>query len=741
MELIGARIATDGQWRFPPLESIPGKYKKCLLLFEDEHFYNHPGFNPFALFRAAKQNIEAAKVVSGGSTITMQLMRLSGKGKPRTYLRKIWEIFQSVLLELVTTKGEILCLYASNAPYGGNVVGLDAASWRYFNRSKENLSWAESALLAVLPNSPSLIHPGKNRQKLKDKRNSLLKKLLEDKYIDSITYQLSVLEPIPEKPEILPQLSPHLLDRINRTNKGQKVQTTIDKSFQKQINRIVKSHIEKLSANEIHNMAVLVAEVETGNIIAYVGNSAIDKDAKHQNYVDVVMSPRSPGSALKPILYALMLEDGLILPNTLIADVPTFIAGYSPKNFNHSYDGAVSAKQALSRSLNIPAVLMLKEYDYHRFAYMLRELGFKSVNKPADHYGLSLILGGAEVTLWEIVSVYAGFSRMLNHYYDYSGKYDNNDLRELNYILSDEYNPVNPDLAAQKTVLSAASVHLAYEALIEVNRPEEEINHELFRSSQKIAWKTGTSFGFKDAWAVGTTRDYIVGVWVGNADGEGRPGIIGIEAAAPVLFEIFSLLPHSDWFDTPYDELHKIAVCHESGHRPGEFCENIDSVYVTSAGLNTEVCPYHKLIHLDTEQNYRVNMECEDVHSMVHKPWFVLPPVMEWYYKNKNPLYKTLPPLRSDCVDNTNNPDIEFIYPIAFAKIFVPTELSGDPGQAVFEIAHRNPETKVYWHLDETYLGETQHIHQLECHPEKGEHLLKVVDENGISREVIFNVE
>ncbi|MFC2107331.1 penicillin-binding protein 1C [Bacteroidota bacterium] len=739
-KLIGARIASDGQWRFPPLENIPEKYKVCLLAFEDEHFYDHPGFNPLAFVRAAKQNYESGKIVSGGSTITMQVMRISGKGKSRTYLRKIKEIFQSVLLELITTKDEILSYYASNAPYGGNVVGLDAASWRYFNRDKENLSWAESALLAVLPNSPSMIHPGKNRKLLKAKRDRLLMKLLENRQIDILSFQLAVLEPIPEKPNALPQISPHLLDRVHRTNKGLKVVSTIDKQLQKQVNRIAASHIEKLSANEIHNMAVLVADIETGNVLAYVGNTAIGENARHQNYVDVVKSPRSPGSVLKPILYALMLEDGLILPNTLIPDVPTFFAGYSPKNFNSSYDGAVPAKQALSRSLNVPAVLMLKDYDYHRFAYMLKSLGMKSVNKPADHYGLSLILGGAEVSLWEIVSVYAGFSRMLNQYYEYSGLYAQNDFRELNYILSDEIHSNNRNLSDQKPLLSAASVYLTYDALLEVNRPLEEINHELFASTQKIAWKTGTSFGFKDAWAVGTSSDYIVGVWVGNADGEGRPGIVGVEAAAPVLFDIFRILPNAEWFDTPFDELNKIAVCSESGHRPGEFCENIDSVYVTDAGLNTEVCPYHQLIHLDPTEKYRVNMECENVHAMVHKSWFVLPAVMEWYYKSKNPLYKSLPSYKPGCNDNTNRADIEFIYPVAFSKIYVPTGLSGIPGKVVFEIAHRNPKTIVYWHLDETYLGESQHIHQMECNPLEGEHLLRVVDEDGVEVEVLFEV-
>lgn len=739
--LLGAMIASDGQWRFPPADSLPEKYKECVLLFEDEHFYSHPGFNPLALARALQQNIKSGEVVSGGSTISMQVMRLAGDGGSRSYFRKLKEIFQSILLELVTSKEDIFCLYASNAPFGGNVVGIDAASWRYFNRDKFEMSWAESALLAVLPNSPSLMHPGRNRDELREKRDRLLLKLLEKEIIDSTTFILAKLEEIPLKPAPLPQLSPHLLSRAYVEHKGEMSITTIDQSLQQQVNRIVEKHMRALEANEIYNAAVIVAEVESGDVLAYLGNNMDNFRGSHQNFVDVAIAPRSTGSILKPVLYALMMEDGSILPNTLVPDVPTFIAGYTPKNFSRSYDGAVPAKRALSRSLNIPAVRMLRHYGYPRFTQMLRDLDLRHVSRPADDYGLSIILGGAEASLWDLCGMYAGLSRILKHFYEYSGRYDRGDLHRLNYIAREKDEQTVKELTEEAEIVSAASIYLTYEALLEVNRPLEEANYELFRSSEKIAWKTGTSFGFKDAWAIGTTPSYVVGVWVGNADGEGRPGLVGVEAAAPILFEIFRLLPNTDWFDAPYDELVKIAVCHESGHRPNEYCDNIDSIYVTKAGLNTEVCPYHQLIHLDPEEKFRVNNDCESVYNMVHKPWFVLPPVMEWYYKDNHPFYRRLPPLRDDCQDNSSAADIEFIYPRPFSRLMIPTGLDGKPGRVVFEIAHRKPSTKVYWHLDEIYLGETQHIHQMSCHPEKGKHVLRVVDENGVEEELVFEVK
>ena len=724
--LIGARIADDGQWRFPHNDVVPPKFKECIIQFEDKNFYSHPGIDIIATCRAAYQNITQGRIVSGGSTITMQVIRLSRQGQSRTFLEKFIEVIMATRLELETPKEKILAYYASNAPFGGNVVGLDAAAWRYYGRSPNKLSWAESATLAVLPNAPSLIFPGKNHKKLLAKRNRLLDKLQAKGIIDKMTCNISKEEPLPQKPLRLPNIAPHLHNLIIKENKGKRVKTTIDKYLQEKTNEIIKAHHFQLKFNEIHNGAAIIIDVETGNILTYVGNTSGSK--KHGNDVDVIQAPRSTGSILKPLLYASMLSDGEILPKSLIDDIPTKIAGYTPKNYNLKYSGVVPANKALSRSLNVPIIKMLQDYGLQKFHHRLQKLNLNTINKPANHYGLTIILGGAESSLWDITNVYANFSRTLNHFEKYNGKYNLNDYHSHNYLANAA--PLKEKLEDFNNI-SASSIYLTYKALIEVNRPENEANWKYFSGNQKIAWKTGTSFGFRDAWAVGTTPKYVVGVWVGNADGEGRPGLTGINSAAPILFDIFDLLPKEIWFKMPYDEMEQVAICRKSGMRATDICEPIDSNFIQKSGLKTPPCKYHQLIHLD-QNGFRVNSDCEDVNNMQHKGWFVLPPVQEWYYKSTDPTYTKLPPYRSDCQSFETKP-LQLIYPEPNAKIYIPIEVTGKKGKVVFEAAHRKQSSTIFWHIDNSYLGSTKSIHEMGFNISEGKHILTLVDELGNS--------
>jgi penicillin-binding protein 1C len=733
-ELLGAKIAEDGQWRFPYNPDVPEKFKISVISFEDRLFYYHPGFNPFSLIRAIKSNIQSGRIVSGGSTLTMQVIRLSRKGKNRTIPEKLIEIILACRLEMSYSKDEILALYSANAPFGGNVVGLDAASWRYFGCSPSDLSWSECATLAVLPNSPSLIHPGKNRDLLLEKRNRLLNTLFSTGKIDSMTYYLSKLEPLPEDPHPLPSLAPHLLGRVYANNRGERIRTTLVKEIQERAENIVESHHKILKYNEIHNAACLILEVETGDVIAYVGNTQNPDHPEHGSDVDIITSPRSTGSILKPLLFCLMLSQGSILPGTLIPDIPTNYSGYTPKNFSFTYDGVVPAKRALSKSLNIPAVRMLQQFGLERFHYCLKKLGMTTISHPADYYGLSLILGGAEGNLWDLTGIFCSLARILNHYNKYHGSYFESDLKCPNYLPDSSFE-FKPDESQQtytgNNLVNAGSIWLTFQSLIEVNRPENEAGWKYFNSSNHVAWKTGTSFGFRDGWAIGTTPDYTVGVWVGNADGEGRPNLTGIQTAAPILFDIFDLLPTGSWFDIPLDELRYVSVCRQSGHRAGINCPETDSILIPVQGLNTEPCPYHVMVHLTKDKKFRLNSDCAETSDMIHVPWFVLPPVQEYYYQSKNPDYKPLPPLHPDCYSNENIADMDLIYPKDNSRIYIPYELDGDQGQVVFEAAHRIPDASIYWHIDQEYIGTTKYLHQISICPEQGEHILTLVDEFG----------
>ena len=370
--LLGARIAPDGQWRFPATDSLPDKFITCLTTYEDHYFFYHLGIDAAAILRAAYLNVRYHRVVSGGSTLTMQLARLARGNRDRTVYEKSIEMCWALFLETTHSKKEILNLYASHAPFGGNVVGIETAAWRYFGRSASDLSWAESATLAVLPNSPALIHPGRNRKQLKTKRDKLLHTLKERNIIDNTEYELSCMEPLPEAPVPLPNEAPHLLERLAAGTPGIRITSSVQYSLQKQTQELVNRYArEYSSSNHIHNLAALIADVETGEILAYAGNATFQADEKRGNQVDIITSPRSTGSILKPFLYAGMLHDGQILPSTLVSDVPLNINGFMPQNYNKTFNGAVPAHRAIERSLNVPLVRMLSQYNTGRFMTLL----------------------------------------------------------------------------------------------------------------------------------------------------------------------------------------------------------------------------------------------------------------------------------------------------------------------------------------------------------------------------------
>jgi len=733
--LLNATIASDGQWRFPYNKNVPQKFIDCITTFEDKRFFKHPGVDPIAIGRALVKDIKNREAGQGGSTLTMQVIRLSKKNDRRSIWNKMRESILAVRLECSYSKKEILSLYASNAPFGSNVVGLDAAAWRYFGRSSEKLSWGEMAALAVLPNAPALVHPGKNRDVLLKKRNKLLDKLFEAGKIDKSTCDLAKLEQLPGEPLPLPQNASHLLQRFIKYNKPlgneTKIRTTLDGALQKNVSAIVQQHQAILKGNGINNACALVLDVETGNVLSYVGNIADPSNKDMEADVDVIAAPRSPGSALKPILYAAMLSDGLILPNSIIPDIPMQIGSYAPKNFDLGYDGAVPANRALARSLNIPAVKLLQQYKYQRFYETLQQAGISTLTRTADTYGLSLILGGCEVTMWDLAGMYASMARTLNHQTKNRGKNDPNDFHPPNYIQGQK--TFNPQPSTSNIPFDATSIWFTFQAMQEVMRPGEEGLWQQFSSSQKIAWKTGTSFGFRDGWAIGVTPKNVVAVWVGNTDGEGRPGLIGVQTAAPILFDIFRLLPNSNWFPKPTYNYSFVPVCRQSGYRANIDCPDVDTLFMPPNGLRVPLCPYHKIIHLDATGTFRVTEDCESPSSMTHKSWFILTPAMEFYYKQRNADYKTLPPFKPGCSFAETGKVIEIIYPQPDAKIYVPLEINGEKGKTVFTAAHRRTGAKIFWSLDDEFVGTTQNFHQMALNPAPGKHIITLVDENGVS--------
>lgn len=662
-ELLGARIAADGQWRFPPCDTVPDRFATALVQFEDRTFWWHPGVNPVAMGRALLQNLRSGHVVSGGSTLTMQVIRLS-RQKERTIWQKIVESVLATRLELRCRKRTILALYASHAPFGGNVVGLEAAAWRYFGRPASELSWAEAATLAVLPNAPSTLHLGKGREELLQKRNRLLKRLLEHGDIGADTYAAALEEPLPEAPLPLPSLAPHYVERCP---KGVRTRTSLRLALQKAVSAVTDRQSNELAQEGVADLAAVVMDNRTGEVVAYVGNASAYRERPGVQ-VDIAASPRSTGSILKPFLYEAALEEGLILPRTLLPDIPVNLGGFAPQNFDRQFYGAVPAAEALARSLNVPAVFLLRQYGVPKFHSLLQARGLTTLTQAPDYYGLSLILGGAEGRLDEITAAYSVMA--------------------------------GSDRASLATWYTL-------DALKEVNRPDE-LDWRLIRSVRKAAWKTGTSYGFRDAWAVGMTPEYTIGVWAGNAEGQGVPGLTGARTAGPVLFDILGLLPQSDrWFEEPEEGV-SAKVCTLSGMLATPDCP-AEEMLIPREGLQSDPCPYHR------------NGE------------FVLTPAMEWFYKPHHPEY-------TGARKATGTQVLEFIYPSSGTVLYLPRQLSGEVEGVVFRVAHHSADATVFWHLDQTYVGETRFIHELRLAPAPGKHTLTVVDGEGNTASIRFTV-
>jgi penicillin-binding protein 1C len=497
--------------------------------------------------------------------------------------------------------------------------------------------------------------------------------------------------------------------------------------LQDEVGKVIKYHSGILSENQIHNAAAVVMDIETGKVVAYIGNT-FDPKNENGNQVDVIKAPRSTGSILKPFLYASMIEEGEITPNQLIEDVPMILSGYAPKNYNQKYDGVVPAHKALSRSLNVPIVKMLKDYGVQRFHQKLNNIGMTTVNRPSSDYGLSLILGGAEASLWDLCTIYGNMARTLNDYKD--GK--KNEF--VNFQLYDNEEPT-----VKGEPFQPGAVWSTLEAMLLVTRPEEDGQWQQFNASQKIAWKTGTSYGFRDAWAIGLTPKYVVGVWVGNADGEGRPGLVGVKAAAPILFDIFARLPNSDWFSEPFDEMMPMVICKHTGFKASSICPEVDTMFIPGTCDKAKICPYHKVIHLD-KNGLRVNSSCETPANMISTSWLVLPPAAEKFYKYKNPTYMSTPKYRSDCAFDESSKPLTIMYPKPQSNIYLPTLLDETEGNTIFEASHNDAQTVLYWHLDNQYIGETSGIHEMEYKPIEGDHVLTIIDEDGFESSVNFSV-
>ncbi len=708
-ELLGARIADDGQWRFPMSDSLPADFVKAILHFEDEYYFYHPGVNPWSIARAIIQNISEGRVVSGGSTLTMQVIRLSKDNPRRTIVEKVIEIFQALRLEFSFSKLEILSMYAAHAPFGGNVVGLEAASWRYYSKKPHLLTLSECCLLAVLPNAPSLMYPGKNPKPLMAKRNRLLKKLLDKEVISKEDYELALLEPVPEKVYALPNRALHFLSRSYEHGRGKRINSSLETGLQARVTNLVENTVSVHSNNKIYNAAAMVVDVKTRECLSYVGNVS-DRFGDHENWVDIIRAPRSTGSLLKPFLYKALIENGKITPYQIIDDIPVSYGGFAPKNFSEKHEGVVKADMALARSLNVPAIEMLRVFGVERFYTYLQSYGMKSLSKPSDHYGLSIILGGAEESLERLMGMYL---RLAHEMGGVEGEWP------IRFSTSND--------TAFNWGQGLEGAYFTYKSLTSF-RPDFGFNVVNKNPRNPIAWKTGTSFGNRDAWAIGWNAAYLVGVWVGNADGEGRPGLTGAASALPLMAKIFDLLPNDGTFVEPLQTMG--TLCANSGMPISENCPDTMYSEVPNDMLEVLPCNHCQTVLTDTNGRLRYKRGCAGNTKLLWSKYFQLDPVRAYYFSKKNSRYRYLPPYAPSCKGNQEMP-MGILFPPNRARLILPREIEGKRGKIIFEATHLDLSEQIFWHMDGVYLGRTLEFHKLGVQPEPGDHVLKVVDGSG----------
>lgn len=715
--ILRAFLDKQEQWHFPPRRDleIPDKLKKAILRFEDRHFYRHPGVNPVSLVRAMVRNIASGEVKSGASTISMQVIRLAFKRK-RTHLNKFIEILQALKLEIRYSKEEILRMYVDHAPYGGNIVGYQAASNKYFNRPPGQLTWSQAAMLAVLPNAPGLISPLVNRRHLVEKRGRLLKSLWRDGTIDEDTYRAGLREPVPDRAQSFFLHAPHLA-RSLRSRPGLQstaIRTTLLKEYQVPVEEIVSNHMQYLNSLGIRSASVLAVETATGKIRAYIGSQDFF-DHNNGGQVDGVIAPRSSGSILKPFLYALSMDEGLVLPETVIRDVPSYFGSFSPSNADQRYSGIVTAKEALIRSLNVPAVRLLNAYGLYKFYIFLKAAGLSTLFRAPDDYGLTLVLGGAETSLYDLAVLYRGLGNR--------GRFS-----QLTILSGDG------TAKRSKQLLSPEACWLTLNVLKELRRPGAEYYWEQYRDQNPIAWKTGTSYGQRDAWAVGVNPSWTIAVWVGNFDGEGNPNISGAACAAPLMLDIFNYLPrtHSkSWFDKSTLRLMPVRLCMDTGFLAGPDCERTYLADAPRLKHPLKRCPFHQRIYVTNDEKYRVCSLCWEPGKYKSITKRVYPPDVTQYLRQSGVIVSHLPPHRPGCTGLQEDHPLQIVYPVSKAQLWIPRDFDGSLQKITFTAAHRVPERRVYWYLDNVYLGVTHRRHKLAVQLAAGSHTLEVVDQEG----------
>lgn len=708
--LIHGFLTNDDKWRmYTELNEITPELKKAIIFKEDKYFKFHYGINPIAIVRAVFNNIKTGKRTSGASTITMQVARLI-KPKERTYGNKLEEMFRALQLEWHFTKDEILQLYLNLVPYGSNIEGVKSAAVIYFGKLPNHLSIGEIATLSIIPNRPVSLRLGKNNEYIKDERNKWLLRYKENKLFKGKDINDALDEPLQAYRREVPKIAPHLSYRLKRMYPYKNIiYSSLDIEMQKKLETIVKNYSKNLYFQNIKNATCLVIENETRQVKAYIGSADFSND-EDGGQVDGIVAVRSPGSTLKPLLYGIAIDKGLITPKSCISDVPLSLAGYEPENYDGEFYGNVNIEFALSNSLNIPAVKMLAQIEYSTLIEKLAMINFNQIKRDKNNLGLSMILGGCGTTLEELSSLYSSFA--------------NEGIYKKHQFIS------KSESSTEVEVISREANYMITEILTQLTRPDLPLDWANSTHMPKIAWKTGTSYGRRDAWSIGYNKKYTVGTWVGNFSGEGVPELNGSEKASPLLFKVFNAIDYnseSDWFHMPSNVSFR-SVCSETGLLPSEHCENIVVDYYIPGVSSMEICKHIKPVSVSIDSSISYCTSCRPKTGYIEANYPNLSAEIISYYEDNNIKYLKIPPHNSKCERLMTGNAPVIVSPVNENEYYVNVE---EEMQIMLSCHAANDVEKIYWYINDKFYKAVNTSEKIFFNPPEGKVKISCSDDKG----------
>ncbi len=718
-KILNAYLTNDDKWRMK-VESteLTEELKEAFLFKEDQHFYRHPGVNPLAILRALANNLFFAKRTSGASTITMQLARLL-EPRPRTYRSKLVEAFRALQLEWNYSKEEILLYYLSLVPYGGNIEGVKSAAVLFLEKSPELLSTAEIAALTVIPNRPGSLALGKHNDRVVASRDQWLRRYHKAGLFSDELLQDAINEPLKASRKNAPGFAPHFSRRIRKQSNEPNIYTSLDFNKQKEIERIVMQYVEGIRRKRISNAAVLVIDNKSMQVLSYVG-SADFYNVLDAGQVDGITAVRSPGSTLKPLLYAMAFDEGLITPKQRLLDVRTDFGDYSPQNFDRVFNGTITAEDALASSLNVPAVRLANKLGLTRYLETLISADFKTIDQQREKLGLSIVLGGCGASLQELVGLYASFANR--------GRY-----RDLHWFPEDSLN-------VERQLLSPSAAFFLNDVLAKLGRPDLPQNFSNSKHLPKVAWKTGTSYGRRDAWSIGFNQNYTVGVWCGNFSAKGVKELTGTDIATPLLFKIFNSIDYdssADWY-LPSEEMKYRWVCSETGLPAGDHCEDQIMDYFVPLVSPNNRCKHLQTVFLSADEKSSYCRSCLPQLGYKEALMPTYPPALITYFERNLISYHRIPPHNPECERIFGGKGPVVISPNAGSEYLIDRSLNDE---MLLQSHIPNDVEIVYWYANGRFLQAVQAQERLFFKPIPGKNRVTCVDDKGRRAEAVFTVQ